>query len=232
MCVCVNLTRKGIWYLRHWLAAHWSRPINPSEADQWGHLYSEVSVCRLTCRYKRIILKGNENATIISFTWANTCLVFSNQQSKTPKYSVYNDVKLRKAPNAHIKDALRSFGEDILIRPEWSSFIFRFIKLNNQTLFGFYEWINWTNKLTLKDNTVYTVLLCLFVADPATFLASDSVLVPYSPLRAACLVTYVKKKKTQCLFHENKTRERLEFYLHEKATEMMDDDESTNPPIN
>ena len=45
-------------------------------------------------------------------------------------------------------------------------------------------------ELTLKDNTVYTVLLCVYVADPATFLASNSVLGPYSPLKTACLLTY------------------------------------------
>ena len=32
---------------------------------------------------------------------------------------------------------------------------------------------DWVNKLTLNNkNTIYTVLLCLYVADPATFLAS------------------------------------------------------------
>ena len=50
------------------------------------------------------------------------------------------------------------------------------------------------NKLTLKDNTVYTVLLHLYVADPATFLSSDSVLGPYSPLRTAGLFTDGKNK--------------------------------------
>ena len=37
------------------------------------------------------------------------------------------------------------------------------------------------NKLTLKDNAVYTVLLSLYVADPATSLASNLVLGPYFP---------------------------------------------------
>ena len=36
--------------------------------------------------------------------------------------------------------------------------------------------MNWINKLTLKDNKMYTVLLCLHVADPATSLASNSIL--------------------------------------------------------
>ena len=40
----------------------------------------------------------------------------------------------------------------------------------------------------LKD-AFYTVLLCLYVADPATFLASNSVLGPYVPLRTVCLLT-------------------------------------------
>ena len=36
---------------------------------------------------------------------------------------------------------------------------------------------------------MYTVLLCLYVADPATFLASNSALGPYFPLRTSCLFT-------------------------------------------
>ena len=39
-------------------------------------------------------------------------------------------------------------------------------------------------------NKLSVVLLCLYVADPATFLASNSVLGPYFPLRAADLFTY------------------------------------------
>ena len=39
----------------------------------------------------------------------------------------------------------------------------------------FHAWINWINKLTLKDNTVSCCfILCLYVADRATFLASNS----------------------------------------------------------
>ena len=56
-------------------------------------------------------------------------------------------------------------------------------KLNKQTL-CFHDWIN---KLTLKDNTVS---YCLYMEDPATFLASNSVLVPPFPLRSACLFCY------------------------------------------
>ena len=40
-----------------------------------------------------------------------------------------------------------------------------------------------------------TVLLCLYVADPATFLAYNSVLVIYFPLRAASL--FISGKKTK-----------------------------------
>ena len=39
------------------------------------------------------------------------------------------------------------------------------------------------NKLTV--NAIYTVLLCLYVADPATFLAS------VFPLRTACLIAII-----------------------------------------
>ena len=41
----------------------------------------------------------------------------------------------------------------------------------------------------LQEDTVYTVLLCIYVADPATFLASDSVLGPHLPLGTAGLFT-------------------------------------------
>ena len=47
---------------------------------------------------------------------------------------------------------------------------------------------NYNLKVQFK-NTVYTVLLHLYVADPATFLASDCVVQPYFPLRTACLFT-------------------------------------------
>ena len=44
-----------------------------------------------------------------------------------------------------------------------------------------------------KDNTIYTVLLFLYVADLATILALNIVLGPYVPLRTACLLTDGKK---------------------------------------
>ena len=37
----------------------------------------------------------------------------------------------------------------------------------------FHDWINKINKPTLKGNTIYIVSLCLYVADPATFIASN-----------------------------------------------------------
>ena len=49
------------------------------------------------------------------------------------------------------------------------------VRLHNQTLSVF------------MLDTIQTVLLCLYVADPATFRASSSVLGPYFPLRAASL---------------------------------------------
>ena len=53
-------------------------------------------------------------------------------------------------------------------------------KLNKQTILYNYIYIifhDWVNKLTFKRTThFHTVLLCLYVADPATFLASNSVL--------------------------------------------------------
>ena len=39
---------------------------------------------------------------------------------------------------------------------------------------------------------LHTVLLCLYVADPATFPASNSVLGPYFPLSTASSFTYGK----------------------------------------
>ena len=47
--------------------------------------------------------------------------------------------------------------------------------------------------LTLRENTIYTVLLCLYVADPATFLAPNSILGPSLALRIAYLLTRGKK---------------------------------------
>ena len=51
--------------------------------------------------------------------------------------------------------------------------------------------------MTLKDNSVYTVLLCLHVADPATCPASNSVQGTCFPLRAACL--FADGTDTSCL---------------------------------
>ena len=51
-----------------------------------------------------------------------------------------------------------------------------------------FSWANWMTKLTLKGNTIS---YCLYLADPASFLASDSVLGPYFPLRTACLFSSI-----------------------------------------
>ena len=58
---------------------------------------------------------------------------------------------------------------------------------------SFYDWNYKLNKqadLRGRQNFI----LCLHVADPATFLASNSVLGPYFPLRAACLFSNGKSK--------------------------------------
>ena len=48
--------------------------------------------------------------------------------------------------------------------------------------------------LSLKDNTIYTVNLCLYLLDPAIFPASNNVLGPYFPLTTACLFIHGKYK--------------------------------------
>ena len=57
--------------------------------------------------------------------------------------------------------------------------------------------------MTKGSHIFYAVLLCLYVADPATFLTSNRVLGPYFPLRTACLFSYGKK----CIFL------RFDYYL-------------------
>ena len=44
-----------------------------------------------------------------------------------------------------------------------------------------------------KNNIVATVSFCLYVADPAAFLAPNDVLRPCFPLRTTCLFSYGKK---------------------------------------
>ena len=53
-----------------------------------------------------------------------------------------------------LKGVLCSFGEEISIRREKIFIDWFWNKLNKQTLFCFRDWINWLNKLTLKDNTI------------------------------------------------------------------------------
>ena len=51
---------------------------------------------------------------------------------------------------------------------------------------------NLIDKLTTQFHTF--LLICLYVADPATFVPSNSVLGTYYPLRTACLITYGNNK--------------------------------------
>ena len=51
----------------------------------------------------------------------------------------------------------------------------------------------WPFKLN-KQTQFHTVLLCLYVADPATVLASNSDLGPCFPLRSPCLFSYGRIK--------------------------------------
>ena len=70
----------------------------------------------------------------------------------------------------------------------------------NQKRQIFIDLIDWI-QLTLNDNTISYCLLCLYVADPATFLVSNSVLGPYFPL------------KTVRFFIYGRTLRKLYFYL-------------------
>ena len=79
----------------------------------------------------------------------------------------------------------------------------------------FHDWLNWLNKLSLKDNTVsYT--LCLYVADPATFLASDSVPGPYFSLRTSCLFRHGKNNISQFVLSPHKY---CSLYFSSKTTQ-------------
>ena len=49
-------------------------------------------------------------------------------------------------------------------------------------------------KLPQRTTQLHIVLLCLYVADPATFQASNSVLEAYFHLTTACLFSYGQKK--------------------------------------
>ena len=69
----------------------------------------------------------------------------------------------------------------VTFESEEKIYVFIFLWTNITTLL-FHDWIN---KLILKDNTAYTVLRCLYVADPATSLASKRMLRPYYHLGRA-----------------------------------------------
>ena len=81
-----------------------------------------------------------------------------------------------------LKGALRSF---------WNRRYNQRSKLNKQAVFVF---VNKLNELAdvKGQHSFLPFYFCLYVADPATFLASNSVLFILS-LRTACLLSYGKK---------------------------------------
>ena len=60
----------------------------------------------------------------------------------------------------------------------------------------FHDWINWINKLTLQNNKVSSCFT-LFVVDPATFLASNSLL--GTLLNSLFIQLWRKKKISKCV---------------------------------
>ena len=85
-----------------------------------------------------------------------------------------------------VKGAFCSFVEELLMRRERCVLAdFLLNKLNS--CLCFHDWINWINKLSLKDK----VLLCL--CGGPCHLPSNSDLEPFTPLRTACLFSLDKK---------------------------------------
>ena len=82
----------------------------------------------------------------------------------------------------HQPVCLKVHGEKILIIID--SFVC-LIKLNKQTL-HVCDWIQFCKQTDVKGQQLHAVLLCLYAADPATFLTSVF-WGPYFPLRTACL---------------------------------------------
>ena len=78
-----------------------------------------------------------------------------------------------------VKGELCRSGEEVLI---WKR-----KNIHKQTQFGFSDdWINWINKLTLKDNTVYTVLLLCICGGPCQ-LSSFKRVAPVT--QRSCIIT-------------------------------------------
>ena len=95
-----------------------------------------------------------------------------------------------------IKGLLCSFGTDISIRRERSS-LTNFLNtetnyVNKPSLFSWQDKLNKQTDLKGQPDFMlfYFFFFFLYVADSATFLASNGVLGPYFPLKTACLFTY------------------------------------------
>ena len=109
--------------------------------------------------------------------WMTVFSVVLWQQCFSSHCPLQENLKFRKP----LKGAQCHFGEYILTRRE-RSLLTDFLFLNELSSFS------WLNKQTnLKEQHSY--ILCLHVADPATFLTSIRVLRHYFPLRTACLLS-------------------------------------------
>ena len=151
----------------------------------------EAAVCVAVEPYC-IILTGklHNSWQVDEITWLLSPLGISRHKKKKqarssvfPPVSCYmlqrsgtNDFKRLK-----VKGAPCSFGEDILIR--WQNLCFH----------------DWINKLT-SGLTFFTVSLCWYVADPATFLVSNSVLGIFFSLWEQ-LVYSVMEKESPSLYY-------------------------------
>ena len=107
--------------------------------------------------------------------------MFNNEDSNSHDPTLHHSiVKVRLCFDWAVYYAAEEFI--VAVKPELKMFYFIKTKLNSaQCMFG----LDFNDKLSLKNSTV---LLCLYLADPVTFLASNSVL-------TACLFSFEKKKK-------------------------------------
>ena len=66
----------------------------------------------------------------------------------------------------------------VVLERDFNKHFWLILSLNRKIniFFDFLSEINRTQKLTLKNHTFLTVLLCLYLVDPATFLALSSIL--------------------------------------------------------
>ena len=117
--------------------------------------------------------------------------MFNNEDSNSHDPTLHHSiVKVRLCFDCAVYYAAEEFI--VAVKPELKMFYFIKTKLNSaQCMFG----LDFNDKLSLKNSTV---LLCLYLADPVTFLASNSVL-------TACLFSFEKKKKKRQRVRKRKT---------------------------